>query len=266
MKNNILYVSVIMLASLLFGACGSDDESNNKNNSTTYFSTEVAETPKWQVDWTSNDLCPDWQEPNSANFEKWSILLVQIEEALQSYMSYDDKMALYVGEELRGLASPAYVIAKDSDSDGLEHLFLMKVFGNESAQQVLNVTLKYYCSNLRQVFSRTAQISYSLDEDYGINTPLVPQFTLGSSKYPISGTINLTTIALMLKDIQPAQGDIVAAFVGDECRGVYEFDGQLLGSSSHMTVYERQMGETVTLKFYLASTKRIFTFTNTLQL
>jgi hypothetical protein len=56
-------------------------------------------------------------------------------------------------------------------------------------------------------------------------------------------------------DIIPAEGDMVAAFVGDECRGVSEcpFDGVL-------TVFLTDEDETVVLKYYDAKGKRILTF------
>jgi hypothetical protein len=58
----------------------------------------------------------------------------------------------------------------------------------------------------------------------------------------------------------PAAGDLIAAFVGSECRGVTQLTAVNLSLS--LTVFGRTVGESVTVKYYQASTGKVFTFQN----
>jgi hypothetical protein len=73
-------------------------------------------------------------------------------------------------------------------------------------------------------------------------------------------TTSLETVAQVLGDvIQPAAGDMVAAFVGDECRGTVTLDERLLGDEAVITLYARHEGEAFTMKYYNAATGRVYT-------
>ena len=85
--------------------------------------------PTWQIDWNHDQQRPDWKEPDGSIYENWTILKVQIEEALRPYASSGDLMALFVNGELRGLASPAVIVSTGQTDNGK---FLMKAYGNES--------------------------------------------------------------------------------------------------------------------------------------
>ena len=254
MKKSILYSTAILLGSLALGACSSDDDKTPSG----YTVETVGQAPTWQVDWSANDARPDWQEPNPSDFENWTVMLVQVEDALKPYASEDDMMAFFVYDDLRGLARPAIHVSEDQAD---ANLYLMKAFGNETGQEQLEVTLKYYCSRLKQVFSRTEYIRYNVGEVYGIDEPLVPQFTLGSSKYPVVTRLIITAADLPAIDVPFAAGDRLGAFVGDECRGTYVLhDDDLLNTPVTMPVFGRQDHETYTLKYYHAASGRIYTF------
>ena len=249
MNKNILYSIAILLASLTLGACGSDDDDNNDGKG--YSETTVAETPTWQVDYSGNDNRPDWQEPNPSAFENWTIMLVELEDELKPYTSNYDLLALFVGGELRGLTTPA--LSTDVNDKGT---FVMKAYGNEVDQNMVNLTLKYYCNQLKQTFSRTVQMRYEMGKVYGLEENLVPPFTLGSSKYPVFMMLDVNTI-IAKAAIQPALGDYFATFVGEECRGVSSAIDNL-----SLIVLGREEGEIITLKYYQAATGKIFTFSD----
>ena len=88
-------------------------------------------------------------------------------------------------------------------------------------------------------------------------------FTQGPASYPILTNFCVTCLPLEGSDVKTAKGDILAAFVGDECRGTYVFDDDLWFSPVRFNVHARKEGETVTLKYYHAGTGRIFTFVPT---
>ena len=212
----------------------------------------AAGAPDWQVDWTYNQERPDWQAPNASEYENFTVIVVKIEEALQPYASQDDLLALFVGDELRGLARPASIVGS-SDTDATT--FVLKAFGNESAGEPVDVTLKYYNAQLKHLFSRTGSTVFSTDNVIGSDEDFIPAFTLGSSKYPVVNGFDVSTIT-STAGITPAEGDMVAAFVDGECRGVVTLpveDGELLN------VFLREEGETVTLQYYDAATQSIVT-------
>ena len=248
-----LWVRLFILCLALFCACSSDDDDTPSG----YTVETVSQAPMWQLNWSGNDVRPDWQEPNPSDFENWTVMLVQLEDELKPYASADDMMAFFVYDDLRGLAKPAINVSED-ETDA--HYYLIKAFGNESGQELLEVTVKYYCSQLKQVFSRTVQMRYNVGEVYGINEPLVPQFTLGSSKYPVVTNLVITAADLPTIDVSFAAGDLLAAFVGDECRGTYTLDGSLLNAPITLPVFGRQEHEAYTLKYYNAASGRIYTF------
>lgn len=241
-------MAVVLLASLTFGACGSDDHEPTGKG---YFVSSVSEAPTWQIDWQANDSRPDWQEPNIQDYENWGIMKVQIEDELKPYASVDDRLALFVGDECRGVQRPAIFVGS---SETNTTTYLLKAWGNENDGDQLRVTLKYYNAQLKQVFARTADITYLVGKDFGVGTDFIPKFTFGSSKYPSVQTFVITEL-LAKASIKPAAGDRYAAFVGDECRSIVrEEDDNVL------TIFGRSEGENVTIKYYQAATGNIYTF------
>ena len=245
---------ILLLASLTLGACSSDDD----NTPAGYTLETVADAPAWQVDYSGNESRPDWQEPNTGDYENWSIMLVQLEDALKPYVSGDDLMALFIGGQLRGLTSPA-ISGSESDKGS----FVLKAYGNEADQNVVSVTLSYYCSQLKQMFSRTVQMTYEMGKVYGLDEDLIPQFTLSAAKYPVLTHLMITSADLPIEGVTFAGGDMVGAFVGNECRGVCTLVTDLLDTPVTMTVFGRQEGEAYTLKYYNAATQRVYTLSKT---
>ena len=227
-----------------------------------YQVTHVAEAPQWRVDWSYNQERPDWQEPDASDYVNFSVMLVTIEEALQPYVSEDDLLALYVGDELRGLAEPALDMTAGTTDPTR---FVLKAYGNESDGERIDATLKYYNAQLRQVFTRSATMMYDVEVVLGIDEPFSPAFTLGSAKYPVVTTLDVAAI-LASAGITPADGDIAAAFVGDECRGVADLspatddDDYATDDTSTLTVFLLEDDENVIVKYYDAAGSRIITF------
>ena len=229
-----------------------------------YTVTHVAEAPQWQIDWSYNQPRPDWQEPSASSYMNFSVILVTLEEELQPYASNNDLLALFVGDELRGMSGPALDMSTGETDN--KH-FVVKAYGDESGGDMIDVTLKYYNAQLRQVFSRSTTMAYNPDEVLGIEEDFIPNFTLGSAKYPVVKTIDVADI-LASAGITPADGDIAAAFVGDECRGVSQLsmvNGQWsMGDGQWSTVNLQcsmvNENETVIVKYYDAARSRVFTF------
>ena len=250
---NRIKLMCLLLASLVLGACSSDDDKN-----ATYRVTTLQEAPEWQVDWSNDQARPDWKEPDASLYENWTILMVQIEEALRPFASEDDRMALFVNGELRGLAGPAF--REDGQRDNGR--FVMKAYGNETETETLNVSLQYYSHRLKHLFTLTDNLSLDSDEDTGIDEDYIPEFTLGSAKYPVVKTVTVEDL-LAKAGITPVPGNVVAAFAGEECRGRATL---VASGNTGLVVYGRSAGEVVTLKYYEAATGRLFTLTETVKM
>ena len=58
-KTKLMFV---LLASLILGACSSNDDDDSKNAG--YTETALSEAPVWQIDWSNDQERPDWSEPD----------------------------------------------------------------------------------------------------------------------------------------------------------------------------------------------------------
>ena len=256
-----MYLSIVLLASLLFGACRSDDgDGENGSRNTSYTETPVSEAPDWHIDWNNNQECPDWSEPDFTNYENWTILMAEIEKELQPFVSEDDMMALFVNGELRGLAkNPA------TSTDGKQTIsgrFIIKAYGNETDTETVNIALKYYCQNLKHLFTLSENITLDPDETIGIDEEFIPEFTKGSAKYPVVKMVIVENL-LAKAGIKSDAGNMTGAFVGEECRGkvkLTEF------GTTQMFIYGRTTGESVTLKYYDANNGHLFTIADAMKM
>ena len=252
-----IYLSIVLLASLVLGACSSSDGDSN-NSQQAYSETTVTEAPAWQIDWSYNQERPSWTEPDATLYENWTILKVQLEETLKAYASDGDLLALFVNGEMRGLATPAVPVGSEQAATGK---FLLKAYGNETGTETVNMSLQYYSSTLKHLFTLTGDINLDSDETTGIDEDFIPEFTLGPSKYPVVMAFDGKDL-LTKASIVPAKGDCLAAFVGDECRGICASPAENLT----WVVYGRQEGESLTVKYYQAATGKLFTFENAIQM
>ena len=252
------YLLFGMLASLVLGACSSDDDNNvNDPKNAAYTETTVTQAPAWQIDWSNNQERPNWTEPDGSLYANWTILKVQIEDALKVYASDGDLMALFVNGEIRALAKPAVSVGGGTATGK----FLMKAYGNETGSETVNMSLQYYSSTLKHLFTLTGDINLDSDETTGIDEDFIPEFTLGPSKYPVVMAFDGKDL-LTKASIVPAKGDCLAAFVGDECRGICASPAENLT----WVVYGRQEGESLTVKYYQTATGKLFTFPDAFQI
>ena len=252
------YLLFGMLASLVLGACSSDDDNNvNDPKNAAYTETTVTQAPAWQIDWSNNQERPNWTEPDGSLYANWTILKVQIEDALKVYASDGDLMALFVNGEIRALANPAVSVGGGTATGK----FLMKAYGNETGSETVNMSLQYYSSTQKHLFTLTGDINLDSDETTGIDEDFIPEFTLGPSKYPVVMAFDGKDL-LTKASIVPAKGDCLAAFVGDECRGICASPAENLT----WVVYGRQEGESLTVKYYQTATGKLFTFPDAFQI
>ena len=250
----------VLLASLVLGACSSSDDDNNVNDpkNAAYTETTVTQAPAWQIDWSNNQERPNWTEPDGSLYANWTILKVQIEDALKVYASDGDLMALFVNGEIRALAKPAVSVGGGTATGK----FLMKAYGNETGSETVNMSLQYYSQTLKHLFTLTDNITLDADETTGIDEAFVPEFTLGSAKYPVQKTVDVEPL-LTKVGLTPVSGNMVAAFVGEECRGTVSLSAS---GSTQLLIFGRNAGESLTLKYYDASAGKLYTIPDAVKL
>ena len=250
----------VLLASLVLGACSSSDDDNNVNDpkNAAYTETTVTQAPAWQIDWSNNQERPNWTEPDGSLYANWTILKVQLEDALMPYASDGDLMALFVNGEIRALAKPAVSVGGGTATGK----FLMKAYGNETGSETVNMSLQYYSSTLKHLFTLTDNITLDADETTGIDEAFVPEFTLGSAKYPVQKTVDVEPL-LTKVGLTPVSGNMVAAFVGEECRGTVSLASS---GSTQLLIFGRNAGESLTLKYYDATAGKLYTIPDAVKL
>lgn len=250
----------ILLASLAFCACSSSDDDGTGSGSgeeVVVTETSSSEAPVWKMDWSNNQERPNWTEP-SAIYENWTIMMVQLEETLQPFASGDDLMAIFINDELRGLASPASIVGSEESSSK----FILKAWGNETGSETVKMSLSYYSQKLKHLFTLSANIKLDSDETTGVDEAFIPTFTLGSSKYPVTKAVEVDPILSKI-GVQPVSGNIIGAFVGEECRGTVTIPAT---GKTQLIVFGRSNGESVTLKYYDAANGKLYTITNAVKL
>ena len=256
--NKIKYLLFGMLVALVC-ACSKDDDNNvNDPKQAAYTETSQSEAPAWQIDWTNNQERPNWTEPDASLYENWTILKVQLEDVLKAYASDGDLMALFVNGEIRALAKPAVSVGGGTATGK----FLMKAYGNETGSETVNMSLQYYSQTLKHLFTLTDNITLDSDVTTGIDEAFVPEFTLGSAKYPEQKTVDVEPL-LTKVGLTPVSGNMVAAFVGEECRGTVSLASS---GSTQLLIFGRNAGESLTLKYYDATAGKLYTIPDAVKL
>ena len=234
--------TIILMAALTFvwGCTSDSDENANSVFVTSAF-------PNWKIDWSSNDARPSWSSPNPSIFESSMIIMVKLQDELVPYSTDADLMSIFINDECRAVSRP--------DGEGNDIYFILNVHGNSTDREVL-FTLNYYCNALKQLFTLTGNGTYLAERNYGTETDYIAPLLQGSTKYPIQ-----TNLHVALSDNKPFEtspDDLIAAFVGNECRGVCTPEETL-------TVYSSQVGETVKLRYYSDQKKGIYTSPKNIQ-
>lgn len=164
-------------------------------------------------------------------------------------------VAAFSGTEVRGVASAQTV--------GDEALFFLTVYGDASGAPL---TFRAWDPDLGVLildetgsFSANALVG-SVDEPFVWNSPLGggaarPSWTLDVGEFEQSMTLTISADF----DGAPSgdDGDLVAAFVGDELRGVAQPSDVGGASRFFLTVYGRQPGEPVSFRAFDAAQKRL---------
>ncbi len=175
------------------------------------------------------------------------IIMVKLQDELVPYSTDEDIMSVFINNECRAISRP--------DGEGKDIYFILNIHGNDIDREVL-FTLNYYCASLKQLFTVSEEGRYKAEKNYGTDKDYIVPILKGSTKYPVQTQLQVGLPEL--KPFETSPNDLIAAFVGNECRGVCK-PGETL------TVYSPQAGESVQLRYYSEQMKGIYTSPQNIQ-
>ncbi len=258
MKKYFLITLLIPMMAICWGCSSYDEDNSGSSSEETAGLKEVSVgKPDWQVDLVNNEETPDWQAPDPSRYENWMIFVVRIQEELKSYMSDDDMMALFVGDELRGVNHPAKAANGQQATVDESTYFILRVWGNEPSNQEVNATIKLWSSKLRHTFTLKGKGKIIPESVKGVDTEFLPDIALGSAKYPCTTWVN---ISFNPQDygLEYSQDDMMAVFIGNECRGIRHIYRDGFNANPRILLFGLQEGETARLLYYNAKSDRVY--------
>ena len=263
MKKIFMMMAITSMVLMSTACSGSDDEGNNvQQKSLTVVSSG---RPDWHVDLTYNETTPDWQAPDPSLYENWFIMMFHVQDELKAYFSDDDMVAVFINDELRALSHPARSMDGSQTAAGDSIYYILKVYGNESAELDIQVTLKLWSAMLHQTFTIKGNGKFINEAVTGAGSNPMPNISLGSSKYPVTSLVNVNFRPAEY-GLETSDDDLLAAFVGNECRGTIPPTVSLTSSNQiPLVVFGKKEGETACVLYYNAKSNTVYNTGITLQ-
>ena len=258
MKKYFLITLLIPMMAICWGCSSNDDDDNSGTNEGTNVLIEVsAGKPDWQVDLVNNEETPNWQAPDPSRYENWMIFMVRIQEELKPYVSDDDMIALFVGDELRGVNHPAKPADGQLPTADESTYFILRIYGNERSDQEVNATVKLWSNKLRHTFTIKGKGYFIPESVKGLDTEFLPDIALGSAKYPFTAWLNISFIPQDY-GLEASQDDMMAVFIGNECRGLSRIYRDGFNVTPRILLFGSQEGEEARLLYYNAKSNRVY--------
>lgn len=211
--------------------------------------TGTVQSPAWGLDVQGSAEAPQWTAPNPNVYPTSMTAVIRLTPFLEQYLTDEDQMAAFIGDECRGVADIV-------DVDGISLFFIMvKAQDNETG----NVTFRYYNKKTKNLFSSVAaDVAYEVNKIYGtVDEPAFPDFEQ-SAKYPIYMNAALS-IDLGKLPFETQEGDELAAFVENDCRGRATLQSEADGKQIYtMEIRGKEVGETIEFKYYSAAKKSTY--------
>ena len=233
-------ILLLTTALTLLWGCSSGDDETSSNGSTFVGSGK----PAWSVDLTGNEEAPSWLAPDPTKFESSMFIMVKLQEELVPYSTNEDRLTVFIGDECRA------VPAEPNKDDEGNVFFVLKIRGN-STDRAVSFTLCYYCALLHQIFDLEGQETFVSELTYGVDEDFVPPLLEGCKKYPAHQLVKVNLPANL--PFAQADGDMIGAFVGNECRGVGYAD-------QPFTVFCTSHEESFQLRYYSETRAGVYSF------
>ena len=235
-------VKIILLAAVLtiVWGCSSDSESTPAKYTFT-----PAVKPSWSVDLSGSDTAPGWQDIDRSLYESWMYVTVKLQDELAAYAGDGDLMTVFIGDEQRTRPAAPNIYADGS-------VYFVLTIGGNSTDREINIRLCYWCTKLRQLFTIEGKATFTPELEYGNTGDYEPPLLKGSKKYPVQSTLTVNLPAKV--PFTSSADDLVAAFAGNECRGV----GSI---GKPFTVFRTSAVEALQVRYYSTVKAGIYSFT-----
>lgn len=238
---------------LVWGCSSSDDDNGGKptfNNQTVPSTFQASPNPHWAVDMTDTQEPPQWTAPDPALYENKMIVLLRLQEELVPFSTDADRMAVFVDDECRALSQRTGTSSKV--------YFVFNIHGSNTFSTE-KYKICYYSGGLKQLFVLEGEDTFRNEMNVGFDTEFAPALINGSTKYPVKTAFTVNLSSLDGTEIEKSEGDRVAVFVGDECRGIGK-------PEAPFTVFGYKKGERGKVLYYSQNQGGIFTATQAITL
>jgi hypothetical protein len=233
----------------LLWSCSSDSDDHQSTDNSIHATFTKAAKPSWAIDWSSNAVAPDWQDPASTEFECSMDLLVNMEEQYLPYSTDNDMVAIFYGDECRGVSY------RNVMADGGVTYLLHAKGSSEEIGQPMN--LRFYCDQLHLITIPEWKPLFTPNNLTFDAHQLKLTLQNGNSKYPYRTYV----IVKHTKELPfyLTKDDMWGAFIGDECVGIgkaYLYEN----FSWQFEVYCKDFTQLAELRYYSADKGGIYTF------
>lgn len=201
--NKYSSILIAVTATLLLWSCSDND--------TPEYPAKV-DRPEWAVSFSGDDEAPSWDAeiPAPGKYQFSMTAAIRLSDYLSRFAGADDRIAAFIGDECRGTVKPIV-------SDG-QYMFLLHIRGNTAESERLS--LRYYSARNRRIYTCRDLTDFYPNGTYGtVIDPVIPPFD-DTSKYPESMTV--TVCVSEHPTFTRSEGDMIAAFIDDECRATAE--------------------------------------------
>ena len=239
---NILCIMAMAALTLAWG-CSSDSSDDNGGAAT--FTSSAA--PQWQIDMMHNQQKPQWTAPDQSKYENKMYVMIRLQDELTPFSTDDDLMAVFINDECRALSV--------RDGNDQKVYFVLNIHGNANEEE--NFTLSYYSGGLKQLFSLSGRNTFRNELNVGIDSDFSPNLMDGSTKYAVKTSLTVNMPHPMPFEL--SDNDLIAVFVGGECRGVGR-------PEMTFTVFTNSTGEQAQLRYYSQTKGGIYTAVKPVQL
>lgn len=185
--------------------------------------------------------------PQEVTFEPENYMkaFVSLPAELQPYSGTGDRLAAFISGKCCGVGTATGV--------GTYRIDLTAAAGESG-----KITFKYYCAKLGYLFTAADATSFADAGSFGSETALQTlAFDLGG-KHPLTMSVVCTLPAELVPSASGS--DLIAAFVGSECRGVGTYEELANGTKEFKITVRGSLGnnERVSLRYYCGKTSYLY--------
>ena len=233
-----------LAALLLAAACTEEDW-------TVGFSGEM-ENPQWErVEAQPAARPTTWVKPDMNIYSASMTAVIRMSDYIYPPIGDNDLLAAFIGTECRGVGQQI------KDAAG-ETVYLIQVKGDPS--ETGQVTFRYYCDALKELFHTSDAVSFESDAQLGnVETPQVLTWN-SESELPYYMDFDVSVDLSAFGQGEVSAVDQVAAFVGEECRGVASAADEEGSYVFRLRAWARTADESFTLKYYSSELENVYVY------